>query len=163
LGNSVKKNKPLVLILMGSPSDKEWCKKIQVELEKFSISSILRIASAHKVPEITIEIIRKTDSDLIITVAGRSNALSGLTDGCTPKPVIACPPLDEQNILYDLYSTIRMPLGIAPLLILTPENAALAAAKIIGIRDTDVRKKVEEFQLNQRNRLIEADEELLNG
>jgi 5-(carboxyamino)imidazole ribonucleotide mutase len=163
LGNSTRRDRPYVLILMGSPSDNEWCKKIQAELEKFSVSSVLRIASAHKVPERTIRIINETDCDLIITVAGRSNALSGLTDGCTPKPVIACPPLDGQNILYDLYSTVRMPSGIAPLLVLTPENAALAAAKILGIRDDDVRKRVEEFQLNQRNKLIEADEELKNG
>ncbi len=154
---------PRSLILMGSPADKDWCKKISDELKKFGISSEMRVASAHKVPEQTLSIIRNSDCDIIITVAGRSNALSGLTDGNTSKPVIACPPLDGQNVLYDLYSTVRMPSGIAPMLVLTPENAALAAAKIIGIRDEDVRKKVEEYQKAQQKKLFDADSEIKNG
>ncbi|MCX7944901.1 MAG: AIR carboxylase family protein [Deltaproteobacteria bacterium] len=151
------------LILMGSPADKEWCKKIADELNKFGIECEMRVASAHKVPEHTLNIIRSSNCDIIITVAGRSNALSGLTDGSTTKPVIACPPLDGQNILYDIYSTIRMPSGIAPLLVLTPENAALASAKIIGIKDENVRKRVEEYQKAQQKKLFDADKELSNG
>ncbi|MGC9044383.1 MAG: AIR carboxylase family protein [Myxococcota bacterium] len=152
-----------VLILMGSPADKDWCKRISEELKKFGINSTIRIASAHKVPEITIDIIKSTNCDLIITVASRSNALSGLTDGATSRPVIACPPLDAQNLMYDIYSTVRMPSGIAPLLVLTPENAALASAKVLGIKYQDVKKKVEEFQAEQRARLINADKELNDG
>ncbi len=154
---------PQILILMGSPSDKDWCKKIADELNRFGITSELRIASAHKVPEQTLNIIKNSDCELIITVAGRSNALSGLTDGNTAKPVIACPPLDAQTLIYDLYSTVRMPSGVAPMLVLTPENAALAAAKIIGTKDTSVRKRVEEFQKAQQKKLTDADEELRNG
>lgn len=154
---------PKALILMGSPTDKEWCKKISEELNKFSIVSELRVASAHKIPEHTLSIIRSSDADVIITVAGRSNALSGLTDGNTSKPVIACPPLDGQNILYDLYSNIRMPSGIAPMLVLTPENAALSVAKILGIKDENIKKRVEEYQKSQQKKLYDADEELKNG
>ncbi|MCX7957699.1 MAG: AIR carboxylase family protein [Deltaproteobacteria bacterium] len=154
---------PKSLILMGSPADKEWCKKIADELKKFGIESEMRVASAHKVPEHTLSIIRNSDCDVIITVAGRSNALSGLTDGNTSKPVLACPPLDGQNILYDLYSTVRMPSGIAPMLVLTPENAALAVAKIAGLKDEGIRKKVEEYQKSQQKKLFDADAELKNG
>ncbi len=152
-----------VLILMGSPSDKEWCKKISIELEKFGIKSILRVASAHKIPETTLDIVKNTDCELIITVAGRSNALSGLADGATSKPVIACPILDGTNILYDLYSTVRMPSGIAPLLVLSPENTALAAAKIVGLKNNEVRVSVEKYQAEQRKKLLEADKELQDG
>jgi 5-(carboxyamino)imidazole ribonucleotide mutase len=154
---------PEVLILMGSPADKDWCKKISDELKKFGLKSTMRIASAHKVPETTISIIKASNCDLIITVAGRSNALSGLADGATSKPVIACPPLDAQNLMYDIFSTVRMPSGIAPMLVLTPENAALAAAKVLGIKYEEVRQKVEEFQEAQREKLIQADKELNNG
>lgn len=151
------------LIIMGSPADKDWCKKISDELRKFNIVSEMRVASAHKVPEQTLNIIRTSEYDVIITVAGRSNALSGFADGSTCKPVIACPPLDGQTILLDLYSSIRMPSGIAPMLVLTPENAALAAAKIIGLKDEEVRKKVEEYQKTQQKKLLEADAEVRNG
>lgn len=154
---------PRALILMGSPSDKEWCIRIAEELSKFGIDSQLRIASAHKIPEHTLEIVKDSDCDVIITVAGRSNALSGLVDANTSKPVIACPPLNEQNILYDIYSSIRMPSGVAPMLVLNPENAALAVAKIIGIKDEGVRKRVEEYQKNQQKKLIDADTEITDG
>ncbi len=151
------------LILMGSISDKDWCIKIADELKKFGIESEMRIASAHKIPEHTLKIIRETDCDVIVTVAGRSNALSGLVDGSTSKPVIACPPLDAQNILYDIFSSVRMPSGIAPMLILNPENAALGVAKIIGLVDENCRKRVEEYQKAQQKRLYDADMDLKNG
>ena len=35
----------------------------------------------------------------------------------------------------DLLSSVRMPGGVAPLLVLEPEGAALAAAKILAIGD----------------------------
>ncbi len=152
-----------ILILMGSPSDRIWCKRIADELKKFDIKSEMRISSAHKTPENLLDIIRDSNCDLIITVAGRSNALSGLVDGDTTKPVIACPPLDEQNIIFDIYSTVRMPQGVAPMLVLSPENAALAAAKIIGLRDEAIRRNVHKFQKAQQKRLIDADKELKNG
>ena len=70
-----------------------------------------------------------------ITVAGRSNALSGFTDGAVSAPVIACPPPSEAFGGADIYSSLRMPSGIAPAVVLEPANAALLAAKILGLGD----------------------------
>ena len=69
------------------------------------------------------------------TIAGRSNALGGLVDATVTAPVITCPPYSEAFGGSDVFSSLRMPGGVAPLLILEPANAALAAAKILGLSD----------------------------
>ena len=48
-----------VIILMGSKADIEHCRKIKACLDLFSVQSVLRVASAHKVPLKAMEIIRQ--------------------------------------------------------------------------------------------------------
>jgi len=95
-----------------------------------------------------------------ITIAGRSNALSGFTDGFVKAPVIACPPPSESFGGVDIYSSLRMPSGIAPAVVLEPGNAALLAAKMIGLFDTEVQQKVVDFQYNNALIVIEDDSSL---
>jgi len=154
-----------VLILMGSKKDITFCENIKKELAKFGIEAILRIGSAHKVPLKVLEILKEYEKeiDVIITVAGKSNALSGFVDAQTSKPVIACPPYSEKFAGADLFSSLRMPEGVAPMVVLEPEQAALAAAKIVGVKDDEVRKKVEEYQIKLKEEIEKSDKELLNG
>lgn len=153
------------VIIMGSKADLEWSKKIAQGLEKFDIKSEMRIASAHKVPIKCHEIIKKYEKEnvVFITVAGRSNALSGFTDAQTHCPVIACPPYSEKFGGNDIYSSLRMPSGVAPMIITEPENAALATAKIFGLSDEKIRKKIIEYQESLRNKLLKEDDEVKNG
>lgn len=97
---------------------------------------------------------------MFITIAGMSNALSGFTDAQTHCPVIACPPYSDKFGGADVYSSLRMPSGVAPLTILSPENAALAAAKIIGLSNPDIQKKIAEYQEKKRIELEEADKNI---
>ena len=90
---------------------------------------------------------------MYITVAGRSNALSGFTDGSVSAPVIACPPPSEAFGGADLYSSLRMPSGIAPAVVLEPANAALLAAKILGLSDPAFACEVVEFQKKQAKKI----------
>ncbi|MEO0239319.1 MAG: AIR carboxylase family protein [candidate division WOR-3 bacterium] len=154
-----------VLIIMGSKKDITFCENIKKELAKFGIEVILRIGSAHKVPLKVLEILKEYEKeiDVIITVAGKSNALSGFVDAQTSKPVIACPPYSEKFAGADLFSSLRMPEGVAPMVVLEPEQAALAAAKIVGVKDDEVRKKVEEYQIKLKEEIEKSDKELLNG
>jgi phosphoribosylcarboxyaminoimidazole (NCAIR) mutase len=55
-----------------------------------------------------------------------------------------------------------MPSGVAPMVILEPANAALAAAKIFGQSNPAVLAQVQDFQENHRQRLFTADEALNN-
>lgn len=151
-----------VVIIMGSKADLEWANQITKVLDVFEIESISRIASAHKVPLKCFNLIKEYEKEnvVFITIAGMSNALSGFTDAQTHCPVIACPPYSDKFGGADLFSSIRMPSGVAPLTVLSPENAALAAAKILGLSNPDIRVKIASFQEKKRSELEEADQNL---
>jgi len=157
-------SKPLVIILMGSKSDLEHCQKIAGACQLFGIESVMRIASAHKTAARLLEILAAYEAEarprVYITAAGRSNALSGMVDASVSAPVIACPPASNSFGGADIYSSLRMPSGVAPLVVLEPENAALAAAKILGLSNPSILAKVEEYQQTLRQHLVEADQEL---
>ncbi len=154
-------SRPLVVILMGSKADMEHCKKISDACKEFGIETVMRVGSAHKTAEHALAILREYEADLrpkvYITVAGRSNALSGFTDGFVSAPVIACPPPSESFGGADIYSSLRMPSGVAPALVLEPANAALLAAKIFALMDESVREQVKASQKRAADKVIQDD------
>lgn len=153
------------IILMGSKADLDYSKEIAQKLKLFGIESELRIASAHKTPEHVLEILKSYEKEdvVFITVAGRSNALSGFVDANTSKPVIASPPYSDKFGGVDIFSSIRMPSGVAPMLVLEAENTALAVAKIFALKNENVRKLVEEYQRKKKEEIIKADKEVNYG
>ncbi|NOY63878.1 MAG: AIR carboxylase family protein [Nitrospirae bacterium] len=154
-----------VIIIMGSKADMSWAERIKSCLQGFDIPVVMRIASAHKVPMRCFEIIKEYDDQevVFITIAGRSNALSGFVDAQTHCPVIACPPYSDTFAGVDVFSSLRMPSGVAPLIVLEPEAAALAAAKILGLSNPEIQKKVIAYQAESKEKILRDDEELLNG
>ncbi len=152
-----------VVVIMGSKRDLEHAKKILGILKKFEVPFSLRVASAHKVPLRVLEILKEEgDSCVYITIAGRSNALSAFVDWHTPSPVIACPPYSEKFGGADLFSSISMPSYVAPLLVLDPENAALAAIKILALKYENLKEKLERFKKEKMKELEEEDLNLRN-
>jgi 5-(carboxyamino)imidazole ribonucleotide mutase len=153
--------KPLVVILMGSKSDLGRCEEIAETARMLGLDIVLRVGSAHKTAEHTLKLLQEYEKDprpkVYITVAGRSNALSGFTDGAVIAPVIAYPPSSESYGGADIWSSLRMPSGIAPAVVLEPQNAALLAAKILGLSDENVRNKVKEFRQRQADKIVEDD------
>lgn len=151
-------NQPLVVIFMGSQSDETHCQKIAASARAFGLDTAVYIGSAHKTPRHVLDILAHCEQDprpkVYITVAGRSNALSGFVDGAVAAPVIACPPPSEAFGGADIFSSLRMPSGIAPAVVLEPANAALLAAKILGLRDEKVRAAVSAFQQTQVDKII---------
>lgn len=136
----------IVPILLGSASDKDFAQKIVDELNVFGIPSEVIVASAHKVPEKVIEIIEKYNKEqevVYVTIAGRSNGLSGVTAGSSYHPVIACPPFkDKSDYMVNIHSTIQMPSDTPVLTVLEPQNVALSIARIFGISHPELREKV---------------------
>jgi 5-(carboxyamino)imidazole ribonucleotide mutase len=149
-----------VIVLMGSERDLEFCHEIAKHLNALGLEYGFRIASAHKTPEKVLEIIRELEKEKVIyvTVAGRSNALSAFVDANTAKPVIACPPYSEKFGGTDIYSSLRVPSGIASLLTIEPEGAALAAAKILAVDDKELECRVNEYQSEKKKEIEKADE-----
>lgn len=138
----------LVPILLGSESDKDHAKKITKVLDEFGIPHDVIVASAHKVPEKVLDIIQKCheseDQIVFITCAGMSNGLSGVVAGSTHYPVIACPPFkDNADYLVNIHSTVQMPSDTPTMTVLSTTNAALSAAKIFGLSNTEIRENVE--------------------
>lgn len=157
-------NTPLVVILMGSKADIDHCQKIVVAVRDFGLDVVLHVGSAHKTPSHVLDILNRYEKDprpkVYITVAGRSNALSGFTDGSVTSPVIACPPYNETFNGADLFSSLRMPSGIAPAVVLDPANAALLAAKIFALTDPEIKTRVIAFQQLQVERILSDDQSI---
>ena len=153
---------PLVIILMGSKSDAAHCEKIAEAAHQLGLEVVQRIGSAHKTPAHVKQLLAAYEADprpkVYITVAGRSNALSGFTDGAVSAPVIAYPPVSETFGGADIFSSLRMPSGIAPAVVLEPANAALLAAKILALTDPDLRQRVRAFQILQAEKILIDDE-----
>ena len=76
---------------MGSISDEPHAKKITDKLDEYKIAWQQHAASAHKQPLKVLEILEanKDQKDIIyITIAGRSNALSGFVAANSEFPTI---------------------------------------------------------------------------
>jgi phosphoribosylaminoimidazole carboxylase PurE protein len=158
---------PRVVILLGSKSDLEFRQKIATALDRFGITHQTRIASAHRVTRYLLDMLEEYERDsqprVYITVAGRSNALSGVVDANTRNPVIACPPYSDRFGGMDLLSSVRMPGGVAPLLVLEPEAAALAAAKMLAIGDAALGDRIAEWHTGSRKGAMADDREVRGG
>ena len=157
----------LVPIIMGSKSDQQHAQQIAVALARYGLKSELRIASAFKSPGHLLTMLTRYELDsrpkVYITVASLNNALSGIVDAATSWPVIACPPRSDAFGGTDVFSSLRMPAGLAPAVVLEPAAAAQLAAKILGVADSDLRAMVREGQRAQTERLVAEDAGLQGG
>ncbi len=125
-----------IVIIMGSESDRPHAEKITAVLDSHGASSTIHVASAHKQPLRVLEIIQEHDRlpVVYITIAGRSNALSGFVGANSSRPVLACPPFsDKADMLVNIHSTLQMPSLTPVLTVIDPGNAALAALRIIEL------------------------------
>lgn len=136
------------IFILGSKSDQEFADKIAGDLIKdWDIHSEIIIASAHKVPRKVADIVErnnKSGEDLVyVTVAGRSNALSGVVAANSVHPVIACPPFkDKDDFIVNINSTLMMPSETPVLTVVDPANAALSVVRIFALIDPKLKKKV---------------------
>lgn len=120
---------------MGSTADEPHVKKITDALDALDLSWEKHAASAHKEPLRVLDILNASggNTDIVyITVAGRSNALSGFVAANSDRPTLACPPFsDKTDMLVNIHSTLQMPSKAPVLTVLDPGNCALAAKRIL--------------------------------
>ena len=125
------------VIIMGSTSDEPHAKKITDKLDAYGIQWEQHAASAHKEPRKVLDILdsNKNEKDLVyITIAGRSNALSGFVAANSKFPTLACPPFsDKADMLVNIHSTLQMPSNTPVLTVIDPGNCALAVKRIFGV------------------------------
>ena len=125
------------VLIMGSTSDESHAKKLTNKLDDYGIAWEQHAASAHKQPLKVLEILetKKNEKDIVyITIAVRSNALSGFVAANSDFPTLACPPFtDKIDMLVNIHSTLQMPSNTPVLTILDPGNCALAVKRILGV------------------------------
>ena len=125
------------ILIMGSTSDEHHAKKITDKLDEYGISWEQHAASAHKQPLKVLEILndnKDKESIVYITIAGRSNALSGFVAANSNFPTLGCPPFsDKSDMLVNIHSTLQMPSKTPVLTVIDPGNCALAVKRIFGV------------------------------
>jgi len=157
----------MVIIILGSKSDLNLAKEIIKNLQFFKIEYRLHIASAHKNPEYVLGLLKKYEAEgkekIYICVAGRSNALGGVVDAQILSPVINCPPYSEKFAGLDILSSLRMPSGVCSMTVLEPEQAVLAAAKILALKDEEIRNRIKLYRKEYKDMMVRENGKLRNS
>ena len=129
---------PTVVILSGSPSDNWHIEKLKKHCRNHNLYFRDHICSAHKKTKQLLKILDEYNENpnrkiVFITVAGMSNALSGVVTCNTHHPVIACPPHENKmDMMTNINSTLQMPSKVPVATILHAENCILFCKKILG-------------------------------
>ena len=126
----------VVVIISGSEKDKDHVSKLVHAIETDDITIERFVSSAHKNTPYVLQLIERYNKDernvVWVTVAGRSNALSGVIAANCHDPVIACPPFSNKtDMLVNLHSTLQCPSNVPVMTILEPVNVALAIKRML--------------------------------
>jgi 5-(carboxyamino)imidazole ribonucleotide mutase len=136
-----------VLILFGSPSDKEIMKKAKDLLDEFGVHNESYAISAHRAPELLEKVLRKKEAEgfeVIIAGAGLAAHLPGVVASKSILPVIGVPLKGALEGLDALLSIVQMPkqIPVATVGINNAANAAMLAVEILSIKYPDLREKL---------------------
>lgn len=143
---------PVVGIIMGSKSDLPVMEACIEQLDELGIPYEVKIASAHRQPEIVHEwasTAHERGVRVVIAAAGKAAHLGGVVAAFTPNPVITVPmKTSDLGGLDSLLSMVQMPSGVpvACVAINGAKNAALLALQILGTGDDVLRQKMIDYK-----------------
>ena len=153
---------PTVSIIMGSTSDMPVMEKACAFLNDMHIPFEVNALSAHRTPQ-AVETYAKEAKGrgvkVIIAAAGMAAALPGVIAASTTLPVIGVP---NKGMIDGLASIILMPPGIpvATVGVNGAMNAAILAAEMIALADSEVAQKVEDYKATLGKKIEKANKEL---
>lgn len=144
-----------IQIIMGSKSDMPVAEKAKKILDEFKVDYSIKVASAHRTPDVLKDVVEKSDADVFIGIAGLAAALPGSIAAHTTKPVIGVPVSGKVN-LDAILSIIQMPPGIpvAAVGLDRGDNAALLAIEILSVKDEKIKNKMEEYRVKMREKAL---------
>ena len=151
------KSKPKVSIVMGSKSDYHTMKFCEDILKKLKVKFETNIVSAHRTPDRMFKFAKSAEDNnisVIIAGAGGSAHLPGMIASLTTIPVIGVP-VESKKLkgLDSLLSIVQMPKGIPVGTVAIGEsgaiNAALLSASILGIHNSKVTDKLQQYRNRQ--------------
>jgi len=143
--------RPRVCILMGSDSDLPVMAAAAKQLKRLQVPFELHVASAHRTPDRTVEIVRSAPDrgvEVFIAGAGAAAHLAGVVAAHTTRPVLGVPlGSSDLNGLDALLATAQMPAGV-PVGTLAigaagAANAGILAASILALSDPDLAARLE--------------------
>ena len=146
---------------MGSQSDLAIMEQAADFLKSLEIPYELTVVSAHRTPERMFDYAKSAKSrglKVIIAGAGGAAHLPGMVASCTTLPVIGVPILSSNSIdgWDSVLSILQMPSGIpvATVALNGAANAGILAAKIVGVSDENVAKKLEKYQDSLKEKVL---------
>jgi len=142
-----------IQIIIGSSSDMAVAEKAKTVFDEFKVSCDIKVASAHRTPDVLKTLVENSDADVFIGIAGLSAALPGAIAAHTIKPVIGVPVSGKVN-LDAILSIVQMPPGIpvGAVGLDRGENAALLAVEILAVSDKKLAKKLVEYRKKMREK-----------
>ena len=154
-------------IIMGSSSDKDVMRAAGKILDEFGVSWSAHIISAHRAPEMLGEQIIKMEEagvGCFIAGAGLAAHLPGVIASLTTVPVVGVPLKAALDGMDSLLSIVQMPKGIpvATVGINNSTNAALLAVQFLYSKDNDLQKKMKQYRLIMKEKLVKENEEGVN-
>lgn len=155
-------------IVMGSDSDLPIIEKAVNVLKELKIPYEVHIYSAHRTPEEARDFAvnaRANGIGVIIAAAGMAAHLAGAMSANTTLPVIGIP---CKGPVFDgmdaLLSTVQMPTGIpvATVAVGAGGNAALLAAQILAVTDTEIEAKLRAKREADAAKVLEKDKNVMD-
>lgn len=154
-----------VMILMGSVNDWGLLEETAIELDRLGVSWQAHVASAHRTPERTVELVREGEREgvaVFICGAGMAAHLAGAVAAQTVRPVVGVPlPGGLGDGLDALLSTVQMPGGMPVATMAVGKagarNAAILAAEILAIQDADLASRLRHGRVEQAEAVVEAE------
>jgi 5-(carboxyamino)imidazole ribonucleotide mutase len=155
----MKKQKPLVGIIMGSDSDLPAMQGAAEVLQELGVPYEISVISAHRTPQRMVDYARSAlGRGLKVLIAGAGGAahLPGMTAAFSLLPVIGVP-VETRALkgLDSLLSIVQMPAGVpvATVAINGSRNAGILAAQIIGTSDAGLQKRLQAFRKKAENKV----------
>ncbi|MBQ8162614.1 MAG: 5-(carboxyamino)imidazole ribonucleotide mutase [Clostridia bacterium] len=155
-----------VAVIMGSDHDLPVLKGAFDTLESLGIPWEAHVFSAHRTPFEAADFSRTAEENgfgVIIAAAGKAAHLAGALAAQTVLPVIGIPVKSSTlDGLDALLSTVQMPGGIpvATVAIDGSQNAALLAAQILALSDSELSEKLKDLRKQQHEEVLNKDRNL---
>ena len=156
---------PLVGIIMGSQSDWETMRPAAEMLEKLGVPFEKKVVSAHRTPDLLFEYATTAAErglHAIIAGAGGAAHLPGMLAAKSTVPVLGVPvPSRYLKGMDSLLSIVQMPKGVPVATFAIGEagaaNAALYAASILAITDSELAARLEQFRKEQEQMVFDME------
>jgi 5-(carboxyamino)imidazole ribonucleotide mutase len=153
----------LVGVIMGSDSDWPVMRAAAQALDEFAVAHEVSVVSAHRTPARMLDYARSAAGrglKVIIAGAGGAAHLPGMVASATVLPVIGVPvPLAHLDGLDSLLSIVQMPAGVpvATVSVGGARNAGLLAVRILAVSQPALAQRIETFQQELAQRVLDAD------